>query len=144
MKTLIVINKGRESFDDAAKLREEVFILEQGFIDEFDDIDDIAWHVTLYLDDECIGVGRVFALELQPDEFHIGRLAIKKPYRNKGYGRVIMNELEKIAIANMATRIVLSAQVQALDFYRSCGYKAEGDVYLDQHEPHQKMVRLPD
>ncbi len=144
METVIVINKGRESFDDAAHLRQEVFVLEQGFVDEFDDIDDIAWHVTMYLNKECIGVGRVFAFDLQPDEFHIGRLAIKKPYRNKGYGRVIMNELEKIAMANMAIRIVLSAQVQALDFYRSCGYQDDGETYLDQHEPHQKMVKLPD
>ena len=140
----IKINKGKVDFDDASNLRNEVFVQEQGFVDEFDFIDDIAWHVTLYVEENCIGVGRVFALDTQPNEFHIGRLAIKKPFRKKGYGRIIMNELEKIAIANMAERIVLSAQVHALDFYRSCGYKKEGDPYLDQHEPHQKMVKLPD
>ncbi len=143
MRTEIVVSKGKESFEDAAKLRQEVFVNEQGFVDEFDEIDDFAWHVTLYRDGECIGTGRVYAFEVQPDEFHIGRLAIKKPYRKKGYGRVIMTELEKIALANMAQRIVLSGQVQALDFYRSCGYLPEGEVYLDQHEPHQKMVKTP-
>jgi len=140
----IKVYKGKENFEDAAKLRDEVFVKEQGFVDEFDHIDDIAWHVTLYQDDQCIGVGRIFAEDTQPDEFHIGRLAIKKAYRKKGYGRIIMNELEKIAIANMAKKVVLSAQVHALDFYRSCEYQSEGDVYLDQHEPHQKMIKLLD
>lgn len=141
---IVKINKGKENFDDATKLREEVFVKEQGFVDEFDFIDDIAWHITLYENDVCIGVGRIFALETQPDEFHIGRLAIKKDFRKKGYGRIIMNELEKIAIANMAKKVVLSSQVHALDFYRSCNYQSEGDVYLDQHEPHQKMIKLLD
>ncbi len=140
----IKVNKGQVNFEDASTLREEVFVEEQGFVDEFDHIDDIAWHVTLYENDVCIGVGRIFALDIQPDEFHIGRLAIKKAYRKKGYGRIIMNELEKIAMANMAKKIALSAQVHALDFYRSCNYQCEGDVYLDQHEPHQKMIKLLD
>lgn len=140
----IKVNKGQVDFEDASKLREEVFVEEQGFVDEFDHIDDIAWHVTLYENNVCIGVGRIFALDIQPDEFHIGRLAVKKAYRKKGYGRIIMNELEKIAIANMAKKIALSAQVHALDFYRSCNYQSEGDVYLDQHEPHQKMIKLLD
>jgi len=141
---IVEINKGRENFEAAAKLREEVFVVEQGFVDEFDEIDDIAWHVTLFEGEECVGVGRIFSESIQPDEYHVGRVAIKKTHRNHGLGRVIMNELEKIALANMAKCVVLSAQVPAIDFYRSCGYTLEGERYNDQHQPHQKMIKLLD
>lgn len=141
---IIEINKGRENFDSAAALRKEVFVDEQGFIDEFDELDDVSWHVTLFEDGVCVGVGRIFSEATQPDEYHVGRVAVKKTHRHKGLGRVIMSELEKIALANMARRVVLSAQVPAIDFYRSCGYQVEGEQYNDQHQPHQKMVKLLD
>lgn len=137
----VIINKGRENFTDAANLRQEVFVDEQGFIDEFDELDDLAWHVTLYDGGACVGVGRIFSETDQPDEYHIGRVAIKKECRNQGLGKIMMNELEKVALANKAHRVVLSAQVPAIGFYQSCGYVAEGERYNDQHQPHQKMVK---
>lgn len=45
---------------DAMLVRQEVFVEEQGFHDEFDDIDEIADHYLLYVDGEIAGCCRVF------------------------------------------------------------------------------------
>ena len=36
--------------DDAARIREEVFMKEQGFHDEFDSTDKTAAHIVLYIE----------------------------------------------------------------------------------------------
>lgn len=74
---------------DEMSIREEVFMQEQSFKNEFDDIDDSATHIVLYDDGSPVGCCRVY-----PDEavggFIFGRLAVKKiswaRYRKKNYG----------------------------------------------------------
>lgn len=89
-------------FEDAAAVRRAVFMDEQGYENEFDDIDTDAAciHVTLYADDELAGCSRVFpepleraadpsaptspACELDdgvsPDETYVmGRVAVLAP-----------------------------------------------------------------
>ena len=46
--------------EDAYKIREDVFIKEQGFVNELDEIDNIATHIVLYIDNEPVGTCRVF------------------------------------------------------------------------------------
>ena len=40
------------------------------------------------------------------------------------------------------TRVMLSAQLTALSFYRSLGYKEHGEVYLDANIEHKDMTKL--
>lgn len=138
----IQIQKGRVNFEDAYQLRHEVFELEQGFVDEFDAIDEVAYHITLYKDDECVGVGRLY----QDDDlsYHVGRFAIKETYRKAGYGRQLMKAIEDLAKSLGAKKLALSSQVQALKFYESCGYQAVGPGHFEQDCPHQNMIKLLD
>ena len=48
----ITMVQGIENAPAAAKLREEVFLQEQGFSTEFDEIDPIAYG-DIYLDEHC-------------------------------------------------------------------------------------------
>jgi|LSQX01.3.fsa_nt_gb predicted GNAT family N-acyltransferase len=138
----LVIRQGKQAFDDAMALRQEVFVDEQGFVDEFDAFDAIAYHVTLYKEAVCVGVGRVY--QDSDGSFHLGRIAIKKEERHKGYGRIIMDELEQLARRQGAKKLALSSQVQALKFYERCGYQAVGPRHMEQHCPHQNMIKLLD
>lgn len=54
-------------FDDAALVRRVVFMDEQGYENEFDQIDEASdcIHVTLYVDGELAGCSRVFPEELE-------------------------------------------------------------------------------
>ena len=49
--------------EEAKTIREAVFIKEQGFKDEFDEIDDVAKHVLLFDGDIPVGTCRFFFSE---------------------------------------------------------------------------------
>ena len=69
---------------DAKALREEVFVQEQGFQNEFGPEDDRCWSLVLYLDNRPIATGRI--LEIDPETYQIGRVAVKKEFRGKTVG----------------------------------------------------------
>lgn len=80
---------------DEMLIREEVFMQEQGFKNEFDDIDDIATHIVLYDDNSSVGCCRVY-----PDEtagrFIFGRLAVKKNIVGKIWGEKLWKRQSSI------------------------------------------------
>lgn len=130
---------GLDHAPEARALREEIFIREQGFSCEFDEIDKEAFHIIICDDETPVATGRIFG---HPDELHIGRIAVKKSARGKKLGNLVMSELEFFAKSIGGQKIVLSAQVQARGFYEKLGYTATGEVYLDEHCPHIDMFKL--
>lgn len=120
-------------------IREEVFVKEQHFKEEFDLIDNEATHIVLFLNNVPIGTGRFF---IENDEHRVGRVAILKNYRNKGYGSIILKELENKIRTLGGNKIVLSSQKQAIGFYKKLGYIETGDFYLEEHCPHIKMIKV--
>lgn len=123
---------------DEKMIREMVFIEEQNFKIEFDDIDDIATHIVMYLDTQPVGCCRLYK---QDNEYHIGRIAVLKPYRGKGYGEKILLKAEKVAQEKCAECIKLSAQVRASGFYEKLGYKKYGEIYFDEYCEHIAMKK---
>lgn len=126
--------------DDALKIRVNVFVEEQGFNDEFDSIDETAFHLVGYIDGVPVATTRFF-YENDPKVWHIGRVAVLKEYRKKGLGKMMMERAEKEIKALGGKICELSAQVRASEFYSLCGYRAEGEEYLDEYCPHIKMVK---
>jgi predicted GNAT family N-acyltransferase len=121
-------------------IREEVFMQEQGFKNEFDDIDDSATHIVLYDDGSPVGCCRVYPDEAV-GEFIFGRLAVRKKYRGQDIGRKIMEKAIEYLSSIGASYISLSAQIQAKGFYANFGFMEEGEEYLDEHCPHIHMVK---
>ena len=65
----------------ALEIRQKVFVEEQGFQDEFDDIDSTAIHFVLFDDsDKPIATCRVFK-DVIKNSYILGRLAVLKEYR---------------------------------------------------------------
>ncbi len=129
-----------EVYDDAAKLRTEIFVVEQGFIEEFDEIDEIAQHMVVYDEDGApVATGRLY--EEEGDQVHAGRIAVVKRLRGAGLGRVIMEELERKAAEMGAKRIILGAQVRVKGFYAALGYRENGDVYREEYCEHVPMAK---
>lgn len=126
----------QESMD----IRIEVFVDEQGFHDEFDEIDKIAKHIVAYDNGKAVATARFFTQD-SGAEYHIGRLAVIKSHRKLGLGKEIMNRIEKAVQSYGGKRIALSAQVRASEFYEKNGYKKTGSEYLDEHCPHIKMIK---
>ena len=124
--------------DDIKQIRIDVFINEQGFENEFDDIDKTAKFVLLSIDGKAVGTCRFFPSNIDGDA-HIGRMAVRKLYRGQNLGSKIMHAAENGIRRDGFKTCSLSAQVQARPFYESLGYVAEGEEYLDEVCPHILM-----
>ena len=116
----------------AFPVRKSVFIDEQGISssDEWDQFDCISQHVGL-VNHQPVGTGR-----LGPDG-RIGRLSVIKNQRGLGYGRIILNELEKIAISLNFKQVYVHSQSEAQIFYEKAGYVEAGGEFVECRKPHQ-------
>ena len=112
----------KELFDDARAIREEVFVKEQGFVEEIDETDGKAVHVVCYDQEYPIAVGRYFEDD-QEGIYHIGRVAIRKKYRDRHIGRKIMEFMEECIRQEGGKTIHLSAQDRVQKFYEKLGYQ---------------------
>ena len=120
----------------AGPLRFAIFVGEQNVPAgiELDDLDAGCVHAVAYdLDNKAIGTGR-----LLPDG-HIGRMAVVIEWRRRGIGAEILEALMAEARKRGHAEVVLSAQLQAAEFYRNFGFVAEGKVYEDAGILHQQM-----
>ncbi len=125
---------------EARFIREEVFVKEQGFKEEFDSIDNFATHILAFKDNKAVGTARFFH-SVKENKYLIGRLAVLKEYRKQNIGKeilkVIEEELKKVSI----NKVYLASQKRAVIFYEKCGYIKEGDYFLDEHYPHIWMYK---
>lgn len=121
----------------ASPIRFQVFVREQRVPAEIelDDMDAPSLHAIAFENEKAIGTGR-----LLPDG-HIGRMAILKEWRRRGIGAAILKALIDAAERRGDREIALSAQLHAVEFYRTHGFAPVGDVYEEAGIPHQAMVR---
>ena len=80
---------------EAKDIRIEVFVNEQKFENEFDDIDDIAYHLIIWEGEKAIANARLYRDEDEKNSYIIGRLAVLKEYRKCHIGTNLMNLLEE-------------------------------------------------
>lgn len=126
---------------DAKKIREEVFVSEQGFQNEFDEIDNYATHLVFYEENTPVATCRYYK-DTEENTYIVGRIAVLKAYRGNHFGQRILEVLEKNILSEGGKKISLSAQVRVQSFYKKAGYVAKGDIYMDEHCPHICMEKI--
>ena len=122
----------------AGPIRFGIFVGEQNVPPgiELDDKDPECLHAVAYDEaGKAIGTGR-----LLPDG-QIGRMAVIKDWRRRGVGDAILEALVAEARKRGHAEVVVSAQLQAAEFYRNHGFVADGKVYKDAGILHEKMRR---
>lgn len=124
--------------DDAMYIRETVFIDEQRFRDEFDEIDKKAVHLVAYDKDKPVATCRFFWSD-ERNTYLLGRLAVLKEYRKNHLGSVIMTKAEALVRENNGVSIELHAQEQAIKFYEKQGYSVCSDMEYEEYCPHYWM-----
>lgn len=125
---------------DAVSIRTEVFIKEQGFAAEFDNIDGDSVHIVAYEEETPIAVCRVFR-DKEEQYYLIGRIAVIKSMRDKHIGAKILSAAEDYIKSHGGDCAALSAQLRVKAFYSKQGYAAEGKIYLDEGCPHILMKK---
>ena len=117
---------------EAMDIRIKVFVDEQGFVDEIDDIDSIATHIVMYDTDLPIATCRIFESD-DRNVYTLGRLAVIKEYRGKGIGAKMIEEAEKTVREKGGTSVVLHSQCRAKEFYKNCGYAEYGEIEYEEN-----------
>lgn len=132
--------------EEAKEIREEVFIREQGFQEEFDGIDHEAVHLVLYDEDGLpVATCRIFWNAVM-DSYAIGRLAVIKKYRGRNIGALMLEKAETYVREKGGKDLVLHAQCRAADFYKKSGFTEFGKIEDEQGCPHiwmKKNIRWP-
>ena len=90
----ITIVQGLQNAPLARPIREEIFLQEQGFSTEFDEEEERAWHLLLFLDGEAVATGRLFPKDGEDGVYVMGRVAVRKHYRGRHLGQKVVRALE--------------------------------------------------
>ena len=122
------------------KIRAEVFVVEQNCVyQDMDGVDKDAYHVYLKADGAILGYLRVVDKEKRLDEVSLGRVISLK--RRCGIGSMLMREGIKAAQEKFgAEKIKIGAQVYAVPFYESVGFKVISKEYDEDGSPHVYMM----
>ena len=126
--------------EDAAEIRRKVFVEEQGFNSEFDDVDSYAKHLVALEDRSPVGTCRLFPRK-GTSSYIIGRIAVLKQYRGRHVGAKLLSAAERLAADLGGDRVLLHAQLQAKGFYEKQGYSACGEIDLEENCPHIWMAK---
>lgn len=123
---------------DAKNIRIEVFIKEQGFENEFDEIDNLCHHIVAFDEGKPIGTCRFFK---ENNHYTIVRVAVLKEYRNQHIGNLLLKSAEKEIKRINGDVIVVHAQVRVSSFYEKQGYIQFGQIDDDEGVPHKWMKK---
>ena len=125
--------------EDAARIRVEIFVDEQGFTEEFDSDDKEAIHFVGYIDGKAVATCRI--IKRNSASFFIGRIAVIKVFRGKGLGSLIVNAAEEHIKSIGGKSILIHSQMRAAGFYEKIGYTKTGDYDEEEGCPHCMMVK---
>ncbi len=123
MKVKIQVCKDFESILESKKIRNEVFVHEQGIPFELDSDgwDDKSHHVLAYANNQVVGVARLALIE--NNEAVLARVAVKKECRGFGIASKIVQASIKQAEKLNVSKIEISPHEHLKEFYESFGFK---------------------
>ena len=124
----------------AQAVRTAVFVQEQGIApeDEWDAEDATALHAVL-LNAQGRPLGNARLLQPTPSLAKVGRMAVLREARGKGYGARLLQALLTEARRRGHKEVRLSAQRSAEGFYAAHGFTAVGEPFDEVGIPHIEM-----
>ena len=134
---------GDKDLHEIHAIRRAVFMEEQGVSeeDEMDGTDAGAIHLLVCDGGVPVATGRLL---IDGDIYTLGRIAVIKERRGKGYGDFTVRLLIRRAYELGGNEQRLHSQSHAVGFYEKLGFVAETDEYMEAGIPHVGMVRCGD
>lgn len=127
---------------DSLAIRKKVFIEEQSVDEslEIDDLEDKTTHIVGYTGENPCCTARLYLKDAS--HLKIQRVAVLKEHRQKGVGKELLEEIEKLAQEIFSARyLVLDSQDHAIAFYEKSGFKVSGNGFMDAGIPHHHMQK---
>jgi len=119
-----------------ADLRKQVFFTEAQYhyFAALDGRDSDARHVlALDAQQQPIGCARI------SDDWYISRIAVLRPWRQRGVGTALLDELIAIARDADVSEVLCAVPVFSLPYYRGQQFEQVGAAYLESDVPYQRM-----
>lgn len=127
---------------EASEIRNDVFIKEQGFENEYDDTDKRATHIVMFDDEEkAVATCRIFWNE-EMNSYVLGRLAVIKEHRGKGFGAAVVQEALAYVRKEGGKELLLHSQCRSTGFYQKLGFTEFGEIEFEEDCPHIWMKKI--
>ncbi|WP_138493154.1 GNAT family N-acetyltransferase [Paenibacillus pinistramenti] len=145
MAAVIIPVKTEQQLQECLEIRKEVFVEEQKVpveleIDEFDHIADDVHHLLIKQDGQNAATGRI--TYYKDNAAKMQRVAVRKPFRSQGIGKVLMLGLEELARELGFDKAVLDGQLHAIPFYEKLGYTVTSkEPFDDAGIMHHRMEK---
>lgn len=141
-KLKIRLAKSKSELSQINKIKEEVFVKEQGVAKDivFDKNDAVAKHVIAFYNNKVVGCARIRFIN---NKAKLERIAVLKQYRGKSFGKEIMDYLVDYCRRRKAKEIYFHSQYHAKGFYEKCGFKARGKPFQEAKIKHIGMFTKP-
>ncbi|CZQ89476.1 MAG: GNAT family N-acetyltransferase [Trichococcus flocculiformis] len=135
-------NLKSKTYKDALDIRKEVFVEEQQVpvSIEIDDLEDKTLHLVGYEKSIPVATARIYPME--NGKYKVQRVAIRKVVREKKYGSILMQEIERYIRELGGKRLFLGAQNHAIGFYEKVGYTICGEEYEEAGILHHDMDKM--
>jgi len=130
-----------KDYKDCLAIREAVFVIEQGVPRdlEIDQFEDQSIHFIAYSAGAPAGAGR---LRVKDTFIKFERIATLKSYRGQGIGKVLMQEMERVATTkHQSLTPYMHAQLTAASFYEQLGWQRTGPIFAEAGIEHVAMVK---
>ncbi|GAA5971377.1 hypothetical protein JCM3765_005690 [Sporobolomyces pararoseus] len=155
----IKLCQSSEDRERCMRIRNQVFCVEQGYdpaieVDEKDPQSDHFLLTEIKADGSIEDVGTLRCYASPPSLLKLGRFAVHSHYRGTGAGRILeenfINHLktrnhspccEKVTKGKNEVKVVAFSQCIAKGFYLKLGWDTEGEEFLEEGQPHIKIVK---
>lgn len=126
------------------QLRNAVFVVEQNCVfQDADGKDPYCHHLLIWQEKELVAYARLVPPGIAYEYMSIGRVISSAKMRRKGAGKLLMREaIQQCRSLFGAGPIQIGAQLYLKDFYGSFGFRAMGEVYLEDNIEHIHMILL--
>lgn len=120
-------------------LRMAVFCVEQECpYQDLDFQDQKSEHIMMFDGEKLIAYARLLESK---NNCSIGRVVVEPSYRNQGVATQLMqHSITQCSQLWADKQIVISAQSYLKSFYTNLGFVSQGEFYLEDDIPHEKMI----
>nr|AGF93404.1 acetyltransferase, GNAT family [uncultured organism] len=143
MKLEIRPVKNEEEYRQVRRIREKVFIKEQGISRDCDNDgkDEGATHLIAKLKKEPIGTVRIRNIN---NKAKLERISILKKYRNQGFGEKMVEEAIEYCKKKEVSEIFIHSLIDQKSFYEKIGFEPVGETFSEAGVEHIKMILSED
>ena len=106
----------------------------------FDDLEKSSTHLIAVITQRIVAAGRVHFNS--PNQAQIRFMCVDKDFRREGLGSKILSDLEKHALKEVCSEVMLNARDIAMNFYLSSGYKKIRTYTSETGFPHTQMKKI--